>query len=145
MSQRFRATEFMGCSWGCRGEQRSLQENPLSLPGPFAICNYLNPALFPPLSLRAPHRERCSRNILPLEVQEVNVLCAQYPSMLQLFPSEDEESRDRKAGLRTEKHHRCPSPTATTSIYLLPFATTNTWICNVFICSLGLASVMFAL
>lgn len=30
--------------------------------------------------------------------------------------TEDEESRDRKAELRTGKHHRCPSPTATTSI-----------------------------
>lgn len=52
--QRFKAAS----SWGCRGEQRSLQLCPgeredknLSLPGPLAIYNYPNPALHIPYNL----------------------------------------------------------------------------------------------
>lgn len=123
------------------------EDKNLSLPRPFAICNYPNPALHLPYNLPD----------LWVKNGTVGIYCnsgfkkqTRYahsiPPLLWHFPAENEESRDKeRQGWVQTNITDTTDPLQHLYLLLLVFATTNTWICNTSICSLGLGSVVFAL
>lgn len=72
------------------------EDKDLSLPRPFAICSYPNPALHPPYNLTDLRVKNGAIGIYCNSEFKNQVCCVHnIPVLLQRFPSENEESRNK--------------------------------------------------